>query len=165
MSDPTTHTDGLADLKARATATKKAAPKQAAPKRVIPASQNPTPLPPYVAPEDPPAPPKEASPASAKKAPAPPVAPASEATPTAAAAAPAKPTSHKVGLYIDDAHGDFFEAVRAAGQSQKPRVTLTSSAVVRLAMDRLIADLGAEGVRDALLAKPIDPTAVGRRRR
>jgi hypothetical protein len=77
----------------------------------------------------------------------------------------AKQTSRKVGLYLDEAHEDFLEQVRIAGNALRPRVNLSGSAVVRLAIDRLMADMTTEQVRDALVAKPIDPAAVGRRRR
>src|SRR3954464_10530103 len=109
-------------------------------KRTIPPSQNPTTLPPYEPP--------------AKPAPAAPTKPA-----------PVKQTSRKVGLYLDEAHEDFMFAVQAAGNALRPRVNLAASAVVRLAMDRLMAGMSAEQVRETIVAKPVDPSALGRRRR
>ncbi len=58
-----------------------------------------------------------------------------------------------------------MEAVRIAGNALRPRVNLTASSVARLAMDRLMAEMTADQVRDALVAKPADPSTVGRRRR
>jgi hypothetical protein len=158
MSDPAKQLDGLATLQAR----------RASRTRTIPKSQNPTDLPPYEPPppavidlpaeearqDEAPKPAPAAKPAKAKAAPDP-----------APEPAPAKQTSRKVGLYLDEAHEDFIFAVQAAGNALRPRVNLTASAVVRLAMDRLMADMSAEQVRDTIMAKPVDPTALGRRRR
>jgi hypothetical protein len=77
----------------------------------------------------------------------------------------ARQPPRKVGLYVDEEHQDYFEAVRAAGNGLRPRVNLSASAVVRLALDRLGSDLTVEQVRDLLVAKPTDPHAVGRKRR
>jgi hypothetical protein len=136
--------------------------------RSIPPSQNPTSLPPYQAP----APVVDLTAEEARQEEAPKPAPAAKpakaapATPAAASEpTPAKQTSRKVGLYLDEAHEDFMFAVQAAGNALRPRVNVTASAVVRLAMDRLMADMSAEQVRDTIVAKPVDPSALGRRRR
>lgn len=154
MSDPAQRTDGLAMLQGR----------RAKRTRSIPPSQNPTSLPPYEAPT-----PvvdlntEEAQEEAPKHAPAP--KPPKAAPAAASDPAPVKPTSRKVGLYLDEAHEDFMFAVQAAGNALRPRVNLTASAVVRLAMDRLMADMSVEQVRDTIVAKPVDPSALGRRRR
>ncbi len=159
MSDPAQFSDGLAALQAKRTQGRQ----RGDPKRRIPPSQNPTTLPPYKAPEVVVDLGEEESRTTEAPAPA-------ASQPAAEPAAPsqgggAKPTSRKVGLYLDEAHEDFLEQVRVAGNALRPRVNLSGSAVVRLAIDRLMADMTAEQVRDALVAKPIDPSAVGRRRR
>jgi hypothetical protein len=155
MSDPAQRTDGLATLQAR----------RAQRKRTIPPSQNPTTLPPY----EPPTPVVDLVAEEARQEEAPkPAAAAEPAKPAPAAPAkpaPVKQTSRKVGLYLDEAHEDFMFAVQAAGNALRPRVNFTASAVVRLAMDRLMADMSAEQVRDTIVAKPVDPSALGRRRR
>ena len=155
MSDPAQRTDGLAMLQGR----------RAKRTRSIPPSQNPTSLPPYQAP----APVVDLTAEEARQEEAPKPAPAAKPAKAAPAAAsepaPAKQTSRKVGLYLDEAHEDFMFAVQAAGNALRPRVNLTASAVVRLAMDRLMADMSAEQVRDTIVAKPVDPSALGRRRR
>jgi hypothetical protein len=160
MSDPAKQTDGLAALQTR----------RAQRTRTIPRSQNPSTLPPY----QPPAAVVDltAEEARADDAPVPaPVAPtkpekAKAASAPAPVAPPAKQTSsRKVGLYLDEAHEDFMFAVQAAGNAMRPRVNLTASAVVRLAMDRLMTEMSADQVRDTIMAKPADPTALGRRRR
>lgn len=155
MSDSASLPDGLAALASRRTAASRAR----GPKREIPRSQNPTTLPPYQAPAEAPEPPAVVDlVAEETKAPAPAPAPA-------AAAATAKPASRKIGLYIDEPHEDFFEAVRAAGLSQRPRVSLSGSAVVRLALDRLMAHMTPEQVRDAIVSKqPVESNTPGRRR-
>jgi hypothetical protein len=150
MSASEGHIDGLAALRAR-----RATPGR---KRELPKSQNPTSLPPY-----------EASAVIDVRDDAPQVAPPSPAKrterPTPAAVPEVKPLTRKVGIYLEEPQEDFLEAVRIAGNALRPRVTLSGSAVVRLAMDRLMAEMSADAVRDALAAKPIDPTAAGRPRR
>lgn len=155
MSDPAQRTDGLAMLQGR----------RAKRTRSIPPSQNPTSLPPYEAPT--PAVDLNAEEALQEETPTPAQAPKSPKAAPAAASdpTPVKPASRKVGLYLDEAHEDFMFAVQAAGNALRPRVNLTASAVVRLAMDRLMADMSVEQVRDALVAKPVDRSALGRRRR
>jgi hypothetical protein len=155
MSDPANHTDGLASLQALRTAGKKGRT------RTIPRSQNPTTLPPYKGPKEPvdvDLPREEAGDVAT-----------AENAPAAAAAGKPQPApkqeSRKVGLYIDEAHEDFLEEVRIAGNALRPKVNLSGSAVVRLALDRLMAEMSVTQVRDALVSKPIDPSAVGRRRR
>ncbi len=151
MSASEGHSDGLAALQARRTPARK---------RELPKSQNPTRLPPYQPPvvadlrdgtnED-----------AVGVEPEPPSQPASPTPP----ALEAKTPTRKVGLYLEEPHEDFLEAVRVAGNALRPRVNLSGSAVVRLAMDRLMAELSPEQVRDALVAKPLDPSATGRPRR
>jgi hypothetical protein len=149
MSASDGHTDGLAALKARRAA--------GARKRELPKSQNPTQLPPYQAPVS-----IDLRDNESESAPV-----ASIATPATEVSVhpdPRVPT-RKVGVYLEEPQEDFLEAVRMAGNALRPRVTLSASAVVRLAMDRLMADLSAEQVRDTLMAKPLDPAIPGRPRR
>lgn len=154
MSDPAKQLDGLATLQAR----------RAQRTRTIPKSQNPSDLPPYEPPNAVVGLTAEETRQNEAAKPAPAVKPKAEPA-AAPEPAPAKQTSRKVGLYLDEAHEDFMFAVQAAGNALRPRVNLTASAVVRLAMDRLMADMSAEQVRDTIVAKPVDPTALGRRRR
>jgi hypothetical protein len=153
MSDPAQHTDGLATLQAR----------RAKRTRTIPKSQNPTTLPPY---QPPAVVDLTAEEARGERPAAPTPQRIQKPEPASAAAAAAKQQSaRKTGLYLDEAHEDFMEAVRIAGNALRPRVNLTASSVARLAMDRLMAEMTADQVRDALVAKPVDPSTVGRRRR
>jgi len=158
MTDPALSSDGLASLQARRTAAKKPPPPA---QRRIPPSQNPTTLPPYRGPSSTES---QAAPASLDQQPA----PESASAPVREMPAPPevpKAALRKVGVYLDESHEDFLEGVRVAGNALRPRVTLSGSAVLRLAMERLMADMSIEQVRDALLDRPADPTAVGRRRR
>lgn len=150
MSASEANTDGLAALQARRASASR--------KRELPKSQNPTNLPPYRVPSvmdlrEPKT--EDAIPEQPAPAPAVPEPPAPEA----------KVATRKVGVYLEEPQEDFLEAVRIAGNALRPRVTLSASAVVRLAMDRLMAELSAEDVRDTLMAKPLDPTTPGRPRR
>jgi len=164
MSESAELTDGLASLKARRTTSKGRRP----PRRSIPASMNPTSLPPYDgaqrATSDSATPDDLVSQAPGAASASTPTSSAPEEV-SAAPRAPARQLSRKVGLYVDEEHQDYFEAVRAAGNGLRPRVNLSASAVVRLALDRLSSDLTVEQVRDLLVAKPTDPHAVGRKRR
>lgn len=155
MSDPAVHTDGLAALQARRA--------NRTPKRTIPKSQNPTDLPPYKAPEVVDLNTEESTRAAPEEAQPPRSAPSAGNPPAPAQAV--KVPSRKVGLYLEEPHEDFLEAVRVAGNALRPKVNLSASAVVRLAIDRLMARLSPEEVRDALVAKPVDPAAPGRPRR
>lgn len=65
--------------------------------------------------------------------------------------------------YIDDGTDQALRACRAAGIVR--RIDITNSAVVRLAVQRLVDDLGADGVVDLLALEPGDRPRTGRKRR
>ncbi|MDP9355705.1 MAG: hypothetical protein M3R02_10580 [Chloroflexota bacterium] len=151
MSASDGHNDGLAALQARRASSRK---------RELPKSQNPTKLPPY----RPPVPIDLRDVTDQELVSVEPEPPSHTVLPTPPTPEVKTPT-RKVGLYLEEPHEDFLEAVRVAGNALRPRVNLSGSAVVRLAMDRLMAELSPEQVRDALVAKPLDPSAAGRPRR
>ncbi len=65
--------------------------------------------------------------------------------------------------YIDDETDQALRACRAAGIVRK--VDITNSAVVRLAVQRLVDGLGADGVVDLLATDPGNRPRTGRKRR
>ena len=76
-----------------------------------------------------------------------------------AALSPLRAAQH----YIDDETDQALRACRAAGIVR--RVDVTNSAVVRLAVQRLVDELHADGVVDLLSAEPGDRARTGRKRR
>jgi len=65
--------------------------------------------------------------------------------------------------YIDDETDQALRACRAAGIVR--RIDITNSAVVRLAVQRLVGELGADGVVDLLASEVGDRPRTGRKRR
>ena len=68
-------------------------------------------------------------------------------------------------LYLDGNLLDFLEEARIAGLVSKPRLDISKSAVVRLALRRLQQDMTIEEIREYLRSQPTDPTKTGRKRR
>jgi len=91
---------------------------------------------------------------------------ASARRPRAASAAgeargPARPAT----LYLEEAHIDFLEEARMAGLISRPRLDISKSAVVRLALMRLQQQMTVGEIREYLGAQPVDPTKTGRKKR
>jgi len=75
--------------------------------------------------------------------------------------APPRPAT----LYLDNNLLEFLEEARIAGLLSRPRLDISKSAVVRLALRRLQQDMTINEIRDHLRAQPTDPTKTGRKRR
>ncbi len=71
----------------------------------------------------------------------------------------------KVAVYLDEDTDTALEAIRYAGTTRRPRLDVSKSAVVRLALERLLAELSHEQVVAAIAARPTDSQTTGRKRR
>lgn len=96
---------------------------------------------------------------------------AAENPPQNAPAAPAEPTLadltelYRSTIYFGQAEDRFLEDVRTVARRAKPKVDATRSAVVRLAVKRMLSDLTPEQVVDELRAQaPPNTGTPGRRR-
>lgn len=74
-------------------------------------------------------------------------------------------TTRPSTLYLDDSLLEFLEQTRIAGLVGRPRVDISKSAVVRLALRRLQQEMTIPEIRNHLEAQPTDPTKTGRKRR
>ncbi len=100
--------------------------------------------------------------ARVERAPEPADPPAGEGTPATPAAVepPVKMT-----FYVDQDIDRYLEDVRIQGLTSRPKVDVSRSAVVRLALRRLREEMNPEQVKALLAAQPTDPTRTGRKRR
>jgi hypothetical protein len=73
--------------------------------------------------------------------------------------------SRPATLYLDESLLEFLEEARIAGLVSRPRLDISKSAVVRLALRRLEQEMTIDEIRDHLRAQPTDPTKTGRKRR
>lgn len=73
--------------------------------------------------------------------------------------------SRAATVYLDDELIEFLEEARIAGLISRPKLDLSKSAVVRLALRRLQRDMSVDQIREHLRAQPTDPTKTGRKRR
>lgn len=71
----------------------------------------------------------------------------------------------KVTLYLDRDTDDFMEAVRMEGLTSRPKVDVSRSAVVRLAVRRLMDQMTPAEVKSHLEAQPVSNGGPGRKRR
>lgn len=85
--------------------------------------------------------------------------------PVAVKSAGEETTPRPATLYLDDNLLEFLEQARIAGLIGRPRVDISKSAVVRLALRRLQQEMTIQEIRDYLEAQPTDPTRTGRKRR
>jgi hypothetical protein len=101
---------------------------------------------------------------------------AGEPAPSPAAAGKTKPhrpglqppgsgATFKVTLYVDRATDEFMEAARVEGLTSRPKVDVSRSAVVRLALRRLMDDMSPGEVKTLLIAQAVRSTGPGRKRR
>lgn len=99
-----------------------------------------------------------------------------EPAPSPAAAGKTKPrrpglqspengATFKVTLYVDRATDEFMEAARVEGLTSRPKVDVSRSAVVRLALRRLMDDMSPGEVKTLLIAQAVRSTGPGRKRR
>ena len=73
-------------------------------------------------------------------------------------------TTYKVTLYVDRATDEFMEAARVEGLTSRPKVDVSRSAVVRLALRRLMENMSPAEVK-ALLEGQAVRAGPGRKRR
>jgi hypothetical protein len=97
--------------------------------------------------------------------PAEPVAP-----PAAAPVRPRQPAAErgapfKVTLYVDRDTDEFMETVRVEGLTSRPKVDVSRSAVVRLALRRLMDEMSPVEVKALLADQAVRSTGPGRKRR
>lgn len=71
----------------------------------------------------------------------------------------------KLTLYLDQDIDRYLEDVRIQGLTSRPRVDVSRSAVVRLALRRLRAEMTPEQVKTLLAGQPTDGSRTGRKRR
>ena len=94
----------------------------------------------------------------------PPVVASEQPVPTSEpVAAPA--ALRKVAVYLEDDQDAALEALRYQGTSRRPRLDVSKSAVVRLALERLLTELSHEQIVETIAARPTDAQATGRKRR
>jgi len=136
MSDP--QPDGLASLNTQ----------RERARRSMPAPRHPVTV------EDPDPPDPAAPPAAARpkqRRPAPP--------------APETGATVKVTLYVDRDTDEFMEAARVEGLTARPKVDVSRSAVVRLALRRLMDEMSPAEVKTLLAGQAVRSTGPGRKRR
>lgn len=98
-------------------------------------------------------------------------APAAQASSTPTERAAEKPAPESAGapvrvtLYVDRQADEFMEAARILGLSSRPKVDISRSAVVRLAMRRLMADMTPEQVKELLERQEVRADGPGRKLR
>jgi len=66
---------------------------------------------------------------------------------------------------LEEAHVDFLEEARMAGLISRPRLDISKSAVVRLALMRLQRQMTVGEIQEYLAAQPVDSTKTGRKKR
>lgn len=71
----------------------------------------------------------------------------------------------KVTLYVDRQTDEFMEATRVEGLMSRPKVDVSRSAVVRLALRRLMDEMSTAEVKALLERQAVRSTGPGRKRR
>lgn len=71
----------------------------------------------------------------------------------------------KVTLYVDRETDEFMEAARIEGLTSRPKVDISRSAVVRLALRRLMDEMTPAEVKTLLEGQAVSNTGPGRKRR
>lgn len=71
----------------------------------------------------------------------------------------------KVTLYVDRQADEFMEAARVEGLTSRPKMDLSRSAVVRLALRRLMEEMSPAEVKTLLEHRAVPQTGPGRKRR
>ena len=163
-------TDGLSQLAARGRRTREIPPPRN-PARTAPLQL--TPVPELAAQEEPAAVPAPAVEAPAAEQPEAAVStevarPAarrgSKPAPAPAAAPRAKAELKVVTVYLEQDDDDFLETITHTGRTSQPKTAISRSAVVRLALERLHAQLSPEQIVDELRPRG-DTPGTGRKRR
>lgn len=84
---------------------------------------------------------------------------------TSTAAVPDVGAPVKVTLYVDRKADEFMENARIAGLTARPKVDISRSAVVRLALRKLMAEMSPAEVKALLTRQEVPSTGPGRKRR
>lgn len=71
----------------------------------------------------------------------------------------------KVTLYVDRSSDEFMEAARIEGLVARPKVDISRSAVVRLALRRLMSEMSAAEIKTVLEQQEVRDSGPGRKRR
>jgi hypothetical protein len=161
VSDQAQVPDGLLALQSKREAAKRSSPL----KRTIRPSQNPNRLPPYKAPDavdggdggD-----GTASPTAASQ---PVAAPRPAKRPPQPEKDDAPAPIVRVTSYVDESQDAYLDDVKFVGVRQRTKIDVSRSAVMRFALERLMADMTPEQAYEAIAAKPVDSKASGRKRR
>lgn len=74
-------------------------------------------------------------------------------------------TPVKVTLYVDPDLDEFMEATRVEGLIARPKVDISRSAVVRMALRRLMSEMSAAEVKTVLEKQTVRNSGPGRKRR
>lgn len=74
-------------------------------------------------------------------------------------------TPVKVTLYVDRQADEFMENARIEGLTARPKVDISRSAVVRLALRRLMDEMSPAEVKELLTRREVRSTGPGRKRR
>lgn len=102
-------------------------------------------------------------------APAEPVAPPTAAARPKQRRSPTPPAetgaTFKVTLYVDRDTDEFMEAARVEGLTTRPKVDVSRSAVVRLALRRLMNEMSPAEVKTLLAGQAVRSAGPGRKRR
>lgn len=101
-------------------------------------------------------------------APAEPTASPAAATPKQRRPVPAPAetgATFKVTLYLDRDTDEFMEAARVEGLTARPKIDVSRSAVVRLALRRLMDEMSPAEVKTLLAGQAVRSTGPGRKRR
>jgi len=101
-------------------------------------------------------------------APVEPASPSPAPEPTQRRSAPSpvnQGVTFKVTLYVDRDTDEFMEAARVAGLTSRPKVDVSRSAVVRLALRRLMDEMSPAEIKTLLAGQTLRSTGPGRKRR
>lgn len=160
--------NGLDALDARADRARRKTPPPATSRRVLP-PQHPAPTAPPQERRSVPEVPKgqETFPGLLEPHQEAPAAPRAEVTAAVAAPASTSPTGElrKVAVYLEEGQDAALDALHYAGASRRPRLDVSKSAVVRLAMERLLSELSPEEIVEVIAARPVTGQSSGRKRR
>lgn len=158
MSERAQIPDGLLALQNK----REAAKRPAGLKRTLRPSQHPNTLPAYQAPETVDLR-ETAEPPTLAPEPVPPAQPGE------------RPSQHKkddppaaivrVTSYVDESQDAYLDDVKYVGVRRRTKIDVSRAAVMRFALERLMADMTPEQAYEAIAAKPVDPKASGRKRR
>jgi len=106
--------------------------------------------------------------AASPPAPVEPASPAPATKPAQSRSAPSpadQGVTFKVTLYVDRDTDEFMEAARVEGLTSRPKVDVSRSAVVRLALRRLMDEMSPGEVKTLLAGQAVRSTGPGRKRR